>query len=96
MLAFNNLDGVLPSNLWKIRNLISLCTPGNPRLQGRIGDFLFGNMSKLLTVDFSASSIAGDIPKEVVQLTNLQNFLGCNLDGDGLTGRLPEDIGNMT
>ena len=96
MLAFNNLDGVLPSNLWKIRNLISLCTPGNPRLQGRIGDFLFGNMSKLLTVDFSASSIAGDIPEEVVQLTNLQNFLGCNMDGDGLTGRLPEDIGNMT
>ncbi|KAL9987491.1 hypothetical protein ACROYT_G001807 [Oculina patagonica] len=56
VLAYNNLDGILPSNLWKIRNLISLCTPGNPRLHGRIGDFLFGNMSKLLTVDFSAAS----------------------------------------
>ncbi|KAL9987501.1 hypothetical protein ACROYT_G001822 [Oculina patagonica] len=96
VLAYNNLDGSLPSNLWKIRNLMSLCTPGNPRLQGRIGDFLFGNMSKLLTVDFNGASIAGDIPNEIVQLRNLQNFLGNNMDGEGFTGRLPEDIGNMT
>ncbi|KAL9987500.1 hypothetical protein ACROYT_G001820 [Oculina patagonica] len=96
VLAYNNLDGSLPSNLWKIRNLMSLCTTGNPRLQGRIGDFLFGNMSKLLTVNFNGASIAGDIPKEIVQLINLQNFLGNNMDGEGFTGRLPEDIGNMT
>ena len=30
VLAYNNLDGSLPPNLWKIRNLLSLCTPGNP------------------------------------------------------------------
>ena len=95
VLAYNNLNGSLPSNLWKIRNLMSLCTPGNPRLWGRIGDFLFGNMSKLLTVSFNAASIAGDIPEEIVQLTNLQNFLACNMFGEGLTGRLPEDVGNM-
>ena len=96
VLAYNNLDGSLPSNLWKICNLMSLCTPGNPRLQGKIGDFLFGNMSKLLTVEFSAVSIFGDIPEEIVQLRYLQNFLGCNMDGKGFTGHLPEDIGNMT
>ena len=75
---------------------MSLCTPGNPRLQGKIGDFLFGNMSKLLTVEFSAASISGDMPEEIVQLRYLQNFLGCNMDGKGFTGHLPEDIGNMT
>ena len=96
VLAYNNLDGSLPSNLWKILNLMSLCTPGNPRLRGRIGDFLFGNMTKLLTVVFNAASIAGDIPKDIVQLKSLQNFLGCVMNGEGFSGHLPDDIGNMT
>ena len=96
MLPYNNLDGTLPSNIWKIRNLLSLCTPGNPNLRGRIGNFLFGNMSKLLTVLFNAASISGDIPEEIVKLSNLQNFLGYAMNGDGFSGRLPEDIGNMT
>ena len=96
VLAYNNLDGSLPSNLWKIRNLMALCTPGNPRLRGRIGDFLFGNMSKLLTVVLNGASISGDIPQDIAQLSYLQNFLGCSMRGDGLTGRLPDNIGNMT
>ena len=96
VLAYNNLDGSLPSNLWKIRNLMALCPPGNPRLRGRIGDFLSGNLSKLLTVVLNAASISGDIPQDIVKLENLQNFLGCTMHGDGFTGRLPDDIGNMT
>ena len=96
VLPYNNLDGFLPSNIWKIRNLFSLCTPGNPRLRGRIGDFLFGNMSKLLTISFTPTSISGDIPKDVAKLTSLQNFLGCPMYGAGFSGRLPENIGNMT
>ena len=96
VLAYNNLDGSLPSNLWKIRNLMALCTPGNPRLRGRIGDFLSGNMSKLLTVVFNAASTSGNIPQDIVKLGSLQNFLGCTMHGDGFTGCLPEDVGNMT
>ena len=96
VLAYNNLEGSLPNNIWKIRNLFSLCVPGNPRLRGHIGDFLFGNMTKLITVHFSASSISGDIPQEIVKMSTLQNFLGCIMKGNGLTGHLPEDIGNMT
>ena len=96
VLVYNNLDGSLPSNLWKIRNLMALCTPGNPRLRGRIGDFLFGNMSKLLTVVLNAASITGDIPQDIAKLSYLQNFLGCTMHGDGFTGRLPDNIGNMT
>ena len=96
VLAYNNLDGFLPSNIWKIRNLFALCTPGNPNLRGRIGDFLFGNMSNLLTVVFNAASIAGDIPEDIVKMKSLQNFLGCIMNGDGFSGSLPEDIGNMT
>lgn len=75
---------------------MALCTPGNPRLRGRIGDFLFGNMSKLLTVVLNAASISGDIPQDIAKLSYLQNFLGCTMHGDGFTGRLPDNIGNMT
>ena len=96
MLAYNNLDGSLPSNIWKIRNLFSLCIPGNPNLRGSIGDFIFGNMSNLLTVSFNAASITGHIPEDIVKLIRLQNFLGCYMNGDGFSGPLPEDIGNMT
>ena len=59
VLPYNNLDGFLPSTIWKKRNLFSLCTPGNPRLRGRISDFLFGNMSKLLTISLNTASISG-------------------------------------
>ncbi|KAL9987503.1 hypothetical protein ACROYT_G001825 [Oculina patagonica] len=96
VLPYNNLDGVLPSNLWKIRNLFSLCMPGNPKLRGRIAYFLFGNMSKLLTFVFSASSVAGNIPQDIVNMTSLQVFIGSPMDGEGFTGHLPEDMGNMT
>ena len=74
---------------------MALYTPGNPRLRGRIGDFLFGNMSTLLTVILNAASISGDIPQDISKLSYLQNFLGCTMDGDGFTGRLPDNIGNM-
>ena len=96
VLAYNNLNGFLPSNIWKIRNLFSLCTPGNPSLRGRIGDFLFANMTNLLTIVFNAASITGNIPDEIVKMKSLQNFLGCVMNGDGFTGHLPQDIGNMT
>ncbi|XP_068742524.1 putative leucine-rich repeat-containing protein DDB_G0281931 [Montipora capricornis] len=96
VLAYNNLNGFLPSNIWKIRNLFSLCTPGNPSLRGPISDFLFANMSNLLTVVFNDASISGNIPEGIVKMKNLQNFLGCVMNGDGFTGHLPQDIGNMT
>ncbi|XP_015759255.1 PREDICTED: putative leucine-rich repeat-containing protein DDB_G0281931 [Acropora digitifera] len=96
VLAYNNLNGSLPSNIWKIRNLFSLCVPGNPDLYGNIKDLLFGNMSNLLTVSLMGSSMAGNIPNEFTKLTNLQNFIGCLMKGSGFSGDLPDDIGNMT
>ena len=96
VLAYNNLNGSLPSNIWKIRNLFSLCVPGNPDLYGNIKDLLFGNMSNLLTVSLMGSSMAGNIPNGFKKLTNLQNFIGCLMKGAGFSGDLPDDIGNMT
>ena len=95
-LAYNNLNGSFPSNIWKIRNLFSLCVPGNPHLHGNIKDLLFGNMSNLLTVVLVGSSLTGNIPDEFAKMTNLQNFAGCLMKGAGFSGHLPDDIGNMT
>ena len=92
-LPYNNLNGSFPSNIWKIRNLFSLCVPGNPGLHGNIEDLLFGNMSNLLTVILRGSSLTGNIP---VKMTNLQNFMGGIMNGAGFSGHLPDDIGNMT
>ena len=95
-LPYNNLNGSLPSNIWKIRNLFSLCVPGNPGLHGNIEDLLFGNMSNLLTVILLGSSLTGKIPDDFVKMTNLQNFIGGVMKGAGFSGHLPDDIGNMT
>ena len=95
-LPYNNLNGSLPSNIWKIRNLLSFCVPGNPDLHGNIKDLLYGNMSNLLTVVLLGSSLTGNIPDEFAKMKNLQNFAGCLMKGTGFSGHLPEDIGNMT
>ena len=94
-LAYNNLNGSLPRNIWKIRNLFSFCVPGNPDLHGNIKDLLYGNMSNLLTVVLLGSSLTGNIPNEFAKMKNLQNFAGCLMKGAGFSGHLPEDIGNM-
>ena len=96
VLAYNNLDGSLPSTIWKIRNLFSLCVVGNPNLHGRLDDFLFGNMTNLLSVGLTASSVGGYIPEDFSKLRKLQNFMACPMNGNGISGRLPHDIGNMT
>ncbi|XP_015759258.1 PREDICTED: putative leucine-rich repeat-containing protein DDB_G0281931 [Acropora digitifera] len=95
-LPYNNLNGSLPSNIWKIRNLFSLCVPGNPGLHGNIQDLLYGNMSNLLTVILFGSSLTGNIPDDFVKMTHLQNFIGGIMKGTGFSGHLPDDIGNMT
>ena len=95
VLAYNNLDGSLPSTIWKIRNLFSLCVVGNPNLHGRLDDFLFGNMTNLLSVGLTASSVGGYIPEDFTKLRKLQNFMACPMNGNGISGRLPQDIGNM-
>ena len=95
-LAFNNLDGVLNASFWRIRNLFALCVSDNMWLKGQLQEFIFPNMSKLLTVSISGTRMNGTIPEDIVKLRYLQNFLSCGLTGEKLSGRLPQDIGNMT
>ena len=95
-LAFNNLNGFLPGNLWRLRNLLALCPGNNPGLGGQMKEFLFPNMTKLLAVYIKGTSYSGHIPSDIVKLVYLQNLFVCNMEGEKLSGPLPEDLGNMT
>lgn len=95
VLAYNNLDGFLPRSLWKMRNLLSLCIPGNPSVYGSMEGFIFANMSKLRIIHVNGASINERIPEAVGNLSLLQKFFATGMNGNGLSGNLPENIGNM-
>lgn len=95
VLAYNNLDGFLPRSLWKMRNLLSLCIPGNPNVYGSMEGFIFANMSKLQIIHVNGASINERIPEAVGNLSLLQKFFATGINGNGLSGNLPENIGNM-
>lgn len=95
-MSYNNLEGSLPTTLWKLRNLLSLCITGNRKLHGRMDDLIFANMTSLRIIIVSDTSIAGRIPDAFGRLTSLERFLACVMPGKGLSGPLPESIGNMT
>ena len=95
-LGFNKLNGSLPDNLWKLRNLLALCPAGNPSLGGQFLEFIHSNMTKLLTLDISFTSYTGQIPSAITKLVRLQKLFACDMFGEGLYGTLPKDLGNMS
>ena len=95
-LAFNNLNGSLPKNLWKLRNLLALCPNDNPLLGGRVEDIIHSNMSELVTLSIRQTSYSGQIPDAITKLVRLRTLLASGMLGEKLYGPLPSDIGNMT
>ena len=94
-LAFNNLNGSLPDNLWKLRNLLALCPTANPSLGGQFSEFIHSNMTKLMRLSIALTNYTGQIPSAITKLFRLQSLYACNMVGEGLNGTLPEDLGNM-
>ena len=95
-LAFNNLNGSLPDNLWKLRNLLALCPTANPLLGGQFSEFVHSNMTKLMTLDISLTSYTGQIPSAITKLVRLQHLFASEMVGEKLHGTLPVDLGNMS
>ena len=94
----NNLSGTLPGSLWILRNLLCLCISHNNRLFGNISNILFANMTSLLRVDLAFNKLYGRIPGEsLVKMKSLGKIqLCCQVGHEGLSGKIPEDIGNLT
>ena len=92
----NNLTGKHPRSLWRLRNLLGLCTGSNPKLTGEITDFIFANMTKLIRIEISYCNLRGKLPEYIAKLTKLVKIQLCCQIGEGLTGLIPTDIGNLT
>ena len=79
----NNLTGILPRTLWKLRNLQGLCVGNNPRLSGTVRDVVSFNMTSLLRLDLSFNSHFGKIPGDaLVQMKSLQKLQLCCQEGN--------------
>ena len=93
----NNLVGTLPQSLWRLRNLRGLCLGGNGELQGEISKIVSENMTNLLQLGLSFNNLSGRIPgKKIVRMKSLVAIQLGSQTGEGLTGEIPQDIGNLT
>ena len=91
----NNLTGTHPVNLWRLRNLLGLCTGSNYQLTGDVSEIISSNMTKLIRVDIAFCNLRGKIPQHITQLTSLLKIQLCCQVGEGLIGKIPTDIGNL-
>jgi len=93
----NNLDGTLPPSLWKLRNLQGLCIGSNKELSGNLSELLSANMTTILRLDLSFNKLSGTIPGKILAgMKSLVKIQLCCQMGEGLTGEIPKDIGNLT
>ena len=93
----NNLVGTLPRSLWRLRNLQGLCLGRNGELQGEISEIVFENMTNLLRLGLAYNKLSGRIPGEtLVRMKSLVVIQLSSQIGEGLTGEIPQDIGNLT
>ena len=89
-LTKNNLVGVLPGSLWKLRNLQGLCV-------GNLFEILFANMTTLLRLDLAFNELSGEIPAEILpKMESLVKVQLCCQLGKGLSSTIPRDIGNLS
>ena len=93
----NNLVGVFPGSLWKLRNLQGLCVGNNNRLAGNLFEILSANMTTLLRLDLAFNKLSGEIPAEILpKMESLVKVQLCCQLGKGLSSTIPRDIGNLS
>ncbi|XP_028786769.1 putative receptor like protein 25 [Neltuma alba] len=98
-LAENKLSGSIPHGLFNITPPDSVEVLPNEILKifmkGR--EFDYRSFSRLLystggVIDFSANSLSGEIPEELISNGQIQSL---NLSRNYLTGKIPKEIGGM-
>ncbi|KAL9983637.1 hypothetical protein ACROYT_G005839 [Oculina patagonica] len=96
-LTDNNLVGTLPRSLWKLRNLQGLCIESNKGLSCHLSEILSANMTTILRVELAFNKLSGKFPGEIfLNMKSLVRLQLCCQKGEGLEGKLPKDIGNLT
>ncbi|KAJ6836742.1 putative leucine-rich repeat receptor-like protein kinase [Iris pallida] len=83
-LSGNNLYGIIPPELGRLRGLMSLNLSGN-HLNGEIPKEV-GSMQSLVSLDLSRNELSGAIPSTMAYLTFLSYL---DLSSNNLSGRIP-------
>ena len=109
VLANNNLDGMIPTDLEDLTNLVKL-NLGTNKLSGTIPTEL-GNLSNLRELLLFDNKLSGTIPTQLGSLSNLDNKLSgtiptqlgslsnltdLHLDENALSGSIPSQLGNLS
>lgn len=84
------LKGSIPTNLYKLKNLVKLCITDN-ELTGTISEDI-SNLTHLENLTLVNCNFCGKIPDGIFKLTNLKKLC---LSDNKLTGQLSEKIGNL-
>jgi hypothetical protein len=90
-LAFNNLVGVLPTQIGDLTKLEKLRLREN-QITGTI-PVEIGNCTSLTDLNLWVNNLTGNIPSELGNCTNLELL---SLEDNQLTGNIPESFDNLT
>ncbi len=89
-LAFNKIEGQLPTGLYTLKKL-QVLRLGKNKLKGNISNDI-NNLEELVFFDLFSNEISGELPETVCQLKNLKVLsIGDNL----IEGTIPSNIGNL-
>ncbi|KAL2493376.1 Tyrosine-sulfated glycopeptide receptor 1 [Abeliophyllum distichum] len=89
--GFNNLSGVIPSDIYTVSALQELYLPAN-KLSGVI-DGSIVNLINLTTLALYGNELTGQISQDIGRLSNLEHLL---LHINKLNGTLPQSLTNCT
>ncbi len=90
-LDYNKLNGLIPEQIWDLRNLVQLRLQGN-EITGVISNSI-ANLSNLELLWLGKNELTGVIPSEIGELKKLTNL---GLLENQLSGELPLSIYNLT
>ena len=90
-LYYNGLDGIIPTDLGSLSNLVFLRFNFN-QLSGSIPSEL-GNLTNLTVFDLGNNQLTGGIPTSLGNLTKLTRF---DVAGNRLDGGIPSQLGSLT
>ncbi|KAL3941795.1 MAG: hypothetical protein SGBAC_003911 [Bacillariaceae sp.] len=88
-MAFNNMVGILPTEIGLLTHLTKLA-PYDNEISGSIPTEV-GLLTDLRTFEFDRTNLTGTIPTEIGKLTKLNEFFAF---ATSITGSIPSEIGN--